>query len=77
MWTYLLLFLVSALIQIALAPRPRVQNPEPASDFDVPLAEEGRPIPVVFGEVLIRSPNVVWYGDIESRPIYSSGGGKK
>jgi len=35
------------------------------------------PIPVVFGEVLIEAPNVVWYGDSEAQPIYSGGGGKK
>ncbi len=77
MWVQLVLFVVSALIQIALTPKQRVENAQAASDFSAPVAEEGRPIPVVFGEVLIEAPNVVWYGDIEAQPIYSGGGGKK
>jgi len=77
MWVQLILFVVSALIQIALAPKPRVQHAKPADDFSAPVAEEGRPIPVVFGEVLIEAPNVVWYGDSEAQPIYSDGGGNK
>ncbi len=77
MWVQLVLFVVSALIQIALTPKPRAENAQAASDFSAPVAEEGRPIPVVFGEVLIEAPNVVWYGDIEAQPIYSGGGGKK
>ena len=77
MWVQLVLFVVSALIQIALTPKTRAENAQAASDFSAPVAEEGRPIPVVFGEVLIEAPNVVWYGDIEAQPIYSGGGGKK
>jgi|AMFO01.1.fsa_nt_gi hypothetical protein len=77
MWVQLVLFVVSALIQIALTPKPKVENAKPASDFSAPVAEEGMPIPVVFGEVLIEAPNVVWYGDSEAQPIYSGGGGKK
>jgi len=43
---------------------------------DAPTASEGRPIPVVFGTVLIRDPNIVWYGDLNTIPIVSSGGKK-
>ncbi|HID49349.1 MAG TPA: hypothetical protein EYP40_07040 [Chromatiales bacterium] len=73
----LALFIISSVLQIMLAPTPRVEHAKPASDFSAPVAEEGRPIPVVFGEVLIEAPNVVWYGDSEAQPIYSGGGGKK
>jgi hypothetical protein len=71
------LFIVSTIIQVLLAPRPRVEAPQPATEFDAPLAEEGHPVPVVFGEVWLRAPNVVWYGDIAVQPIRSGGGGKK
>ena len=46
------------------------------SDVDAPTAEEGRPIPVVFGTVLLRGSNVVWYGDLEADPIKKKGGKK-
>lgn len=43
---------------------------------EVPTAAEGRPIPVAFGTVLVRDPNIVWYGDLATKPILSDGGKK-
>lgn len=31
--------------------------------MESPTAEAGRPIAVVFGEILVKSPNFLWYGD--------------
>lgn len=45
-------------------------------DFDVPVAEQGRPVPVVFGTVLVEGANVLWYGDLSSTPIKTKGGKK-
>jgi hypothetical protein len=42
----------------------------------VPVAEEGRPIPVVFGTVTVTGANVLWYGDLRSTPIQKKGGKK-
>ena len=33
-------------------------------------------LPVVFGTVLLRGANVVWYGDLEAEPIRKKGGKK-
>lgn len=44
---------------------------------DSPTAQEGRPIPVVFGTVFIRDPNFYYFGGLRTMPIVSSGGGKK
>jgi len=33
------------------------------------VAEEGRPIPVVFGTVTITGANVLWYGNLRSTKI--------
>ncbi len=60
----------------ALAPKPPQPKPAALADFDVPVAEEGRPIPVVFGTVTLTGPNVLWYGDLRSTPITSKGGKK-
>lgn len=67
---------VSAFISAALAPKPQQPKPAALQDFDVPVAEEGRPIPVVFGTVTLTGPNVLWYGDLRSTPIRSKGGKK-
>lgn len=69
-------FVIQVAIMIALslllAPKPKKpKQPKPTGieQFDVPTAEEGRPIQVLFGKRYVASPNVVWYGDLRSVPI--------
>ena len=69
-------FIVTSIISHLLAPKPPKPKPAALSDFDVPTADEGKPVPVVFGTVLVKGPNVVWFGDLRTSPI-KSGGGKK
>ena len=73
---YLVVIIVAALVSVALAPKPPEPKPAALSDIDAPTAEEGRPIPVVFGTVLLRGANVVGYGDLEADPIKKKGGKK-
>ena len=75
-FSQIFLFIIATIIQTLLAPKPVKPKPAALSDFDVPTADAGRPIPVVFGTVLVKGPNVVWFGDLRSTPI-KSGGGKK
>jgi hypothetical protein len=75
-FTALVVLVVAAVISYALAPKPPTQPPPALEDFTVPTAEEGRPVPVVFGEVWITGSNVLWYGDLSTTPIRRSGGGK-
>lgn len=70
----LAIFIVSMILSIALAPKPPKPAPASIQDFDVPTAEEGRPIPVVFGTVLITGANVIWYGDLRTSPIKTKSG---
>lgn len=72
----LAIIVVSSLLSNAL--RPKVAPPKPAGieDVDAPTAEEGKPIPVVFGTVWITSPNLIWYGDLRTTPITKKGGKK-
>ncbi len=76
MWVQLILLVVSYIVSAALAPKPPKPKSAALEDFDIPLAEQGRPIPVVFGTMLISGPNVLWYGDLRTTPIKSSGGKK-
>jgi hypothetical protein len=72
----LALLVISYYVSAALAPKPPQPKPAALEDFDIPLAEEGRAIPVVFGTVVINSPSVMWYGDLRSTPIKEKGGKK-
>ena len=70
------IMIVASVISAALAPKPKPPKAASITDFDLPTAEEGREIPVVFGEVWITGPNVLWYGDLRSAPIKTKSGKK-
>ena len=63
--------LVGKGVNYALRSAPSVTNATPSeiADFDVPTAEEGRPVPVIFGTVRVTGSNVLWYGDLYNQPI--------
>lgn len=75
-FTAIIVLVASLILSVALAPKPPQPKPASLADFDVPVAEEGRPIPVVFGTVTVSGANVLWYGDLSSTPIQSKGGKK-
>lgn len=68
-WWHIAIWVVTAIISYAL--RPKIQQPKPAglSDINIPTAEDGREIPVLFGMRDIDGPNVVWYGDLRTAPV--------
>lgn len=74
----LALGLLLSAVAYALSPRPKTETPKAAGldDLSIPTAEEGRPIPVVFGTVLFTGANVVWAGDLKVDPIRKKGGKK-
>ncbi|MDC8804207.1 hypothetical protein PRZ61_12220 [Halomonas pacifica] len=54
--------IVLAVVSYLLAPKPKAPKGQEFRDIEAPTAEAGRPIPVVFGEGTIKSPNTLWYG---------------
>lgn len=70
-WLMFLLFVGSIIIGELLKPKPQFTNAKPAGlgDFTFPTAQEGRPIPVVWGTAKIMGPNLVWYGNLATVPI--------
>ena len=75
-WAQLALLVVSYFVSAALAPKPPKPKPAALEDFDIPVAEQGKPIPVVFGTVILKDPNVMWYGDLRTTAIQEKGGKK-
>lgn len=73
MWFYLVVLIVSSLLQYALRPKPAAPKPATLSDFNVPVVQDGKPVAVVFGDVWVDDANVLWYGDVGSSPIKSKG----
>lgn len=69
-----IVFVVAFVVALALGPKTPSPRPSSLSDIDIPTAEPGRPIPVVFGTYLLKSPNIVWYGDLGTSPVKTKGG---
>lgn len=69
---YVIVFIVTTIVSVALAPKPPKPKPSLLEDFDFPVAEEGRPVPVIFGTMRVTGANVLWYGDLGTKPIKKS-----
>lgn len=76
MWWYLAVFALALVASFAIAPKQQGAKAVKPEDFDVPTADIGKEIPVVFGTCKIASANVVWYGDLRTVAIKSKGGKK-
>lgn len=69
------LAIMVAMLACSFLLQPKTTQPSAdAGDLDFPTASAGKPIPVLFGSRWVTSPNVVWYGDIRTRPIRTSSG---
>ena len=75
-WVYALYFVVALVISYSLTPKPQNAKPAGLAEIQVPTAEVGREIPVLFGTRDLTGPNVVWYGDLRTVPVKKSGGKK-
>jgi hypothetical protein len=76
MWWMIAVFVVSLAVAFAFQPKPQSTPPPGLNELNVPTAEEGREIPVLFGTRDLLAPNVVWYGDLQLVPIKKKGGKK-
>ena len=75
-WVQVILLVVSLVLSYALRPKPVIPKPAALEDFEIPVAELGRAIPVLFGTMVLKSPSVMWYGALRSVPIKKKGGKK-
>lgn len=59
----LLIGLALNVVAYLISPKPKAQKPPAAKDMENPVAEAGKPIPVVFGTITVKGLNILWYGD--------------
>ena len=55
------------IVAYLLAPKPKRDRGEATRELENPTAEAGREVGVIFGTVLIKDPNIIWYGDKAQR----------
>lgn len=73
MWGMVALFVVSALIQFALAPKQEGAKPQTGR---TPRVEEGKKIPKIYGTIWINDPMILGFKRIGTDPIKSKSGKK-
>lgn len=76
MWWYLAVFVLALVVSYSMVPKPESRPPAGINDFNVPTAEVGREIPVLFGRRKLEAPNVVWFGHLRTKPVKKKGGKK-
>lgn len=52
-----------SVISYLLQPKPKVSKPAAASDLNDPTSEAGREIAVLFGDMTVKSGNILWFGE--------------
>lgn len=75
-WVAAIIFVAALVVAYTMAPKPETRPPAGLDEIQVPTAEVGREIPVLFGRRKLEGPNVVWYGHLRTVPIKKKGGKK-
>ena len=70
-FTLLIIFVAVFVLSEILRAKPEFENARPSviGDFQFPTTQQNRPVPIFWGTVRQKGPNVVWYGDLEQRAI--------
>lgn len=71
-WNFIIQVAIMVALSMLLAPKPKQPKklkPVSLEQFDIPTAEEGRPIQVLFGKKYVAAPNVVWFGHLKSQRV--------
>lgn len=72
MWYWIAVQVVAAIVVSALTPKPKAPERQKPR---LPVAEDGRPITVIFGDVWVDDANILAFKDEGVIPIKK--GGKK
>lgn len=73
----LLIGLVINVVAYLILPKPKTEKPPAAADLDDPVAEAGKPLPVLSGSMTIKGLNIMYWGEKQKVTRNVSTGGKK
>ena len=71
---YAIFAIVVVILAVVLQPKPPAMKPPSLNDLTVPTVKQGKPITKVFGQRIVTSPNIVWFGDLAYNKVSSKGG---
>jgi hypothetical protein len=75
-WNYIYyaVVLIASVLSYVMQPSPPKPKPASLEDFDLPSPDEGTPQRVLFGERRCKQWEVLYYGNLRTRPIRSGSG---
>jgi len=62
----LLIAILLNVVVYLLTPKPKKSKPPPVQDLEGPVAEAGKPVPVIFGTIWVKGLNVLFFTDKNS-----------
>lgn len=68
-WEFFIYAIVMMTVSYLLQRKPKSSPPQAQEFQEVPTAQEGESITVLFGTRDIKNPSVVWYGDVRTEDI--------
>ena len=72
-WEYFVYAIVMLVASYLIQRKPKTSPPQAQELQSVPTAQEGESVVVLFGTRDIKSPSVVWYGDVKTDAIKKKG----
>lgn len=66
MFWNILIGLALMILGYLIMPKQKQQKPDSVQEMDAPTADAGKPVGVVVGDYTIKSPNFLWYGDMQN-----------
>lgn len=74
----LLIGLALNIIAYLILPKPKTPKPDAAKDLENPVAEAGKPLPVLSGSLTMKGLNILWFGEkaTKTRTVTEKGGKK-
>jgi len=74
MWAFAAQVVISLVLTALFSSSPDAPDAATLEDFDAPMVGKGDSYAVIFGTFLLKSANVLWYGDLRTTEVKTSGG---
>lgn len=71
----LLIAIAVTVVAYLITPKPKPQS-QATKDLENPVAEANKPIPKLWGTMIVKGLNVLWFGDKSVREYEVKTGGK-
>lgn len=64
-WLAIAALIGSLIVSLVFQPKIQTKTQKP-QEVKSPIVEEGKEFQVVFGTMMLRDPNIAWFGDIKT-----------